>query len=458
VLLAGIYLLSIGVLAQVLGMLGIATAFPVKAFFVLVCLMALSVLLLSERVRERTRRFVSEHFRAPRYDYRQNWATFTGRTASLMNKQDLCREVAKWVADTFQVLSVTVWLVDEAAEQIKFGCSTSLPEAAARKLTMLDGEVSGLIRALQGKTYPVEIDGCREEWVELLKRCNPESFSSGGNRVCVPLAAKGHVLGLITLADRVSGIPFTVEDLDLLKCVGDQVAGSLLNIRLSERVLQAKEMEAFQAMSAFFVHDLKNTASTLSLMLQNLPAHFADPSFREDALRGLSRSVQQINDLIDRLSLLRQELVVKRRDADLNEIVTRALSELEGVGQVTLRRELASLPKVSVDPDQMQKVIKNLLHNAFDAVAQGGEIRVKTSRHDGWVTLCVSDNGCGMSSEFVSQSLFRPFQTTKKRGIGIGLFLSKIIVDAHRGRIEVESQVAKGTTFRVWLPLEVNSP
>ena len=75
-------------------------------------------------------------------------------------------------------------------------------------------------------------------------------------------------------------IPYSVEDMDLLKCIGDQVGRNLLNIQLSEKLLQAKEMEAFQTMSAFFVHDLKNTASTLSLMLQNLPAHFDDRGFR----------------------------------------------------------------------------------------------------------------------------------------------------------------------------------
>jgi hypothetical protein len=91
--------------------------------------------------------------------------------------------------------------------------------------------------------------------------------------------------------------------------------------------------------------------------------------------------------------------------------------------------------------------------NANQAVGNGGEIRVATGHKEDWVTFSVSDNGCGMSKEFIEQSLFRPFKTTKKNGMGIGLFQSKMIVEAHQGRIEVESEVGRGTTFKVFLPL-----
>jgi hypothetical protein len=100
----------------------------------------------------------------------------------------------------------------------------------------------------------------------------------------------------------------------------------------------------------------------------------------------------------------------------------------------------------------MQKVIGNLLLNASDAIAEDGKITVATSMGDGWAQLAVSDTGCGMSREFVQERLFRPFQTTKPKGMGIGLFHCKTIVEAHGGRIEVESEEGKGSTFRVFLP------
>jgi putative PEP-CTERM system histidine kinase len=218
--------------------------------------------------------------------------------------------------------------------------------------------------------------------------------------------------------------------------------------------LQAKELEAFQAMSAFFVHDLKNTASTLNLMLQNLPVHFDDPAFREDTLRGISKTVDHINHLIGRLSLLRHELQIRPAESDLNELVSKTLAGWGKTSDVDLVKDLHPLPKLSLDREQMLKVVTNLVLNAIEAVSGKGHVRVETSQRNGWVVLSVADNGCGMSAEFLNHSLFRPFQTTKKRGLGIGMFQSKMIVEAHGGRIEVESELGKGTTFQVLLPLQ----
>jgi signal transduction histidine kinase len=111
------------------------------------------------------------------------------------------------------------------------------------------------------------------------------------------------------------------------------------------------------------------------------------------------------------------------------------------------------VPKISVDPDQIQKVVTNLILNASEALMNDGKIRITTGQKEGWAILSVSDNGCGISKEFIERSLFRPFKTTKKHGMGIGLFHSKTIVEAHQGRIEVESEEGRGSTFRVMLPL-----
>jgi putative PEP-CTERM system histidine kinase len=306
---------------------------------------------------------------------------------------------------------------------------------------------------LARRTEPFALDDASEPWVEELKQRNPDQFRRGGKRICVPLRLHNQLLGMLIIGDRVNGIPFSVEDFELFKCIATQAAGALLNLRLNQQLLQAREMEAFQTMSAFFVHDLKNTASTMSLTLQNLPAHFDDPRFREDALRAISKSVNRINDLTGRLALLRQKLDLQPVSSDLNEVVADALSGLDGSGGGKIVWRFGKLPKVVVDPQQIQKVVVNLLLNAWDAAGDAGEIQVETVQRNGWAVLSVRDNGCGMSQEFLRRSLFRPFQTTKKKGIGIGMFHSKMIVDAHHGRIEVESELNKGTTFRVLLPL-----
>ena len=131
------------------------------------------------------------------------------------------------------------------------------------------------------------------------------------------------------------------------------------------------------------------------------------------------------------------------------------MNGINGVTQVTLEQAFANdLPKIRFDPDKIQKVITNVLTNAVEAVGENGRIQVGTTARNGWVSVSVADNGCGMTPEFINDSLFRPFQTTKKKGIGIGMFLSKMVVEAHRGKIEVDSQPGKGTTFRVLLPIQ----
>jgi signal transduction histidine kinase len=101
----------------------------------------------------------------------------------------------------------------------------------------------------------------------------------------------------------------------------------------------------------------------------------------------------------------------------------------------------------------VEKVLLNLLLNANEAVASNGEIRIATRHTDRGAVLSIADNGCGKSKEFILRSLFQPFQTTKSEGLGIGLFHSKKIIEAHRGKIEVESEEGRGTTFRVIFPI-----
>jgi signal transduction histidine kinase len=107
----------------------------------------------------------------------------------------------------------------------------------------------------------------------------------------------------------------------------------------------------------------------------------------------------------------------------------------------------------------VQKIVTNLVLNALDVVGPDGEIRVSTVAREGWAVLIVSDNGPGMTEEFMRESLFRPFQTTKKNGMGIGLFHTKAIVEAHGGRIDAWSELGSGTRFEVMFPAgEAPSP
>jgi putative PEP-CTERM system histidine kinase len=306
---------------------------------------------------------------------------------------------------------------------------------------------------LQTMSAPFDLETVSAPWADEVRQLNSATFLTGGNRLCVPLRSGERVLGLLVLADRINAAVYTVEELELLQCVADQMTSVLMNHRLASEVAQARELEAFRTMSLFFVHDLKNAAASLNLMLRNLPVHFNDPAFREDALRGIGNTARRIDEMIARLSSLRDQTRLAPTRADLNDIVSEALDRVGGVPNVHITRELHPLPGIIVDREQIQNVVTNLVLNARDAVGDDGRIRLHTEHRDGRVLLSVSDNGCGMDKAFVKDSLFRPFQSTKKKGLGIGLFQSRAIVQAHGGAIHVQTEAGKGTTFLISLPV-----
>jgi putative PEP-CTERM system histidine kinase len=452
VLLVGAYLFIVGVLAQVVARTGGSATFQFQAFVVLLGFALLAVLLLSNRIRQNIRCFISRHFKRPQYDFRQIWTRFTQCTSSVLDQSGLCAAAAKLISETFNVLSVTIWLFDEQ-EQLVFAASTSRSEREANDAIPKPAALGPVLTSIRGLSKPFDLEKAKGDYAESLRQISSSQFRTGGNRVCTPLWAGDRCIGVAILADRVGGVHYTVEELDLLKCMGDQIAVGLLNLRLTEEIMRGKELEAFQAMSAFFVHDLKNAASTLSLTLQNLPVHFNDPVFRQDALRGIGETANRINQLISRLGGLRH-LELKLVELDLNLLVADTLEALNGAREINVVKELHLESKLKVDPDEFGCVITNLLLNARDAVGSGGEVRIETRQSDSWAILSVADNGCGMSPAFLRGSLFRPFRTTKKKGLGIGMFQSKMVVEAHRGKIQVESEPGAGTTVRVMLPLQ----
>jgi putative PEP-CTERM system histidine kinase len=453
-LIVGVYLLVVGVLAEVTTYLGGGNDLPLAAFVVFLALLGLAILLLSDELRLRLRRFISHNFRRPRYDYRMQWTTFTQQTASLLDRQALAQAVVKMVSETFGVAGVSLWLVNEEThEQLTLAGSTVFSEMGAKTLQITGTAAVDFVHFLQPHLRPIDCTEDESSSLAAFTLAHPGALREARMRYCVSLVAGGKFLGVMTLDRRITQEPFSLEDLDLLKTIADQTASSLLHLALSQQLVKVKEMEAFQTLSTFFVHDLKNLASMLSLTLANLPVHYDNPAFREDALRMIANSVDKINILCGRLSLLTKTLELQRTEVDLPALVVSTLAGLNGAVQATLIHELLPVPRLSLDPEQIQKVLINLVLNANDAVGANGAIRITTAQHNGAVILSVSDDGCGMSPEFIKQSLFRPFQTTKSKGLGIGLFQCKKIVEAHQGRIEVESEEGRGSTFRVVLPV-----
>ncbi len=453
-ILASIYLIVIGIFAYLARRFDEEWSLPIAALVVLFALAGLAILLMSDRLHERIKRFVTRHFNRPIHDYRKAWMDLTEKTNSLVDVQDLCNAVSRIISQTFGILSVNVWLWDEGKDRLTLAGSTVFTPAQTMELGRSGPAVSELMEAMEGRFTTLDLNETMYDWADEIMRAKPEYFADFRMRYVHPMTTGGLLVGVITLNDdRVGRAPLSSEDQDLLHAYGAQLAARVLQLRLSEALRQAQEIEAFQNVSAFFVHDLKNLASRLSLTMQNLPVYFDNPEFRADALKLIGESLAKIDDICERLSSVKQKIELKTVDSDLNEVLTAILDDFQRGTKIFVTRELQNIPRMALDREQLQKVVINLIMNAHEAGKCAEHIKVATLAEDGNVILSVSDDGCGMSREFIERSLFRPFRSTKRKGMGIGLFHSKMIVEAHHGKIEVDSQEGKGTTFRVILPI-----
>jgi putative PEP-CTERM system histidine kinase len=454
ILFVGLYLFGVGIIAQLSLYFRVNEGVTFRFFYVFLAFLGLVVLLLSDRLRRRLKQIVARHFIRPYYDYRKEWASFTENTTNINDIVDLCNVVARMVSRTCDALSVTIWLTDEAGKRVFMAGSTVFAEGKFQELEKIENTMLQLLRHASRDGSSIDYDYQTTDW-KGEEEIPDEFFKETRIQHAIPLVAAGKILGIMTIGDRVgrNDSSFTAEDFDLLKTMADQAAANLYNLMLGERLQKAKEMEAFQAMSAFFVHDLKNVASKLSLTMQNLPIHFDNPEFRTDALRSISQSLDKINGMCARLAVLSQRLELKKTETDPNQTISTVVNEMRAAIGIEIVFKPGRLPQTSIDTEQFQKILVNLLLNAKEATADAGTIRVETLSRDDWFECTVTDEGCGMSREFIETSLFRPFQTTKKNGMGIGLYHSKSIIEAHNGKIEVESKEGKGTTFRVLLPV-----
>jgi putative PEP-CTERM system histidine kinase len=454
ILVVGAYLFVVGFLAEAVKFLGGVGSFSAQAFVVMLGVMGIAVLLVSDRFKTWRQRFVSRNFSRPQYDFRKVWEQFSQQLTGVFGSEQLCAATSRLIADTLNVLSTNILLLAPHQEQLVLISSTSRTGDSGAESELDPDASASIIEGLEEIGEPFDLDTCKFPWAESIRSLTPVQFPHGGNRFCVRLISGGQIIGLMVVSDRVNGLVYMQEELDLLKCIADELAARLASQNLTDALVQAREMEAFQAMSAFFVHDMKNAASSLNLTLQNLPIHFDDPEFREDALRGIAKTADRISKLTDRLGSLGKKLDLELVEIDLNEIVQAVLADLVGVLGVEVKKDLRPLPKIMVDREQMRSVVTNLILNAQDAVLDDrpsgvGTIWIETSHHGRKVELSVRDDGCGMSADFVKNSLFQPLQSTKKQGLGIGVFQARMIVEALGGSIKVDSVLGEGTTFRI---------
>ena len=225
-----------------------------------------------------------------------------------------------------------------------------------------------------------------------------------------------------------------------------------------EREEESRQFESFIRISAMLTHDLKNAIEALSLTVSNMERHFDNPQFRADAMKGLTSATDKLKALVARLGKPLTSLSGEHKrpqNVDLVPILQRVIA-MTAEPMRSKHKIVTRLPSnlyALVDAARIEEVMENLVLNALEAMDKGGVLTIEAGQTpSGAPTFSVGDTGCGMSRKFIETRLFRPFSTTKKTGIGLGLYTCREVIEASAGTIKVESVQGAGTTFHVVLP------
>jgi putative PEP-CTERM system histidine kinase len=225
-------------------------------------------------------------------------------------------------------------------------------------------------------------------------------------------------------------------------------------IKVTEVLSDARQFEAFNRLSSYVVHDLKNLVAQLSLVVTNARKHMHNPEFMEDAIATIENATLKMNRLLESLRKGRLEETASRL-VNLKPVLDKVV-ELRGANDPAPTLDCSDTGLiVAADAARVEAVLEHLVQNAQEATPADGRVTVRASRDDRWALVEVEDTGCGMDEEFVADRLFRPFDTTKgNAGMGIGVYESREFVRSRGGDMVVRSLLGQGTTFRIRFPLK----
>jgi putative PEP-CTERM system histidine kinase len=389
---------------------------------------------------------VSKHFFSYRYDYREEWLRFTQALSSRGGQHELGQDVIKGLADMLESPAGSLWLRDAPGRHFAQAARWNIPPDAGTEPA--DSE---FMRFLRDTGWVVNLEEFRSSPERYRELRLPLWLSELPNAwLIIPLTNGGELIGFVILATARTRVDVNWEVNDLLKTAARQAATFLGQMQATEALLEARKFDAFNRMSAFVVHDLKNIVAQLSLMLKNAERHRENPEFQKDMLMTVEHSVERMKQL---MMQLREGTtpVDAPLGVDLAAVIgriQRAKSSQQPAPEVRLEEKVAARGH----EDRLERVIGHLVQNAIDATDKDGRVWIRLAKQDGLALVEVGDTGHGMTPEFVRERLFKPFQTTKATGMGIGAYESFHYVQELGGRVQVDSTPNVGTHVRLLLP------
>ncbi|TFW22767.1 PEP-CTERM system histidine kinase PrsK [Massilia arenosa] len=441
---SAIYLLLMGFAGYFLRFFGGRWGSVMQVAFLFGAAVLLLGILFSGSFRAWLRVFISKHFYSYNYDYREEWLRFT-RTLS-GDGPALGERSIHAIATLVESPGGVLWIRRdsgrfEPAAHLNVGAPIDTLEAT-----------DAFVHFLETKQWVVDLQEY-EQTPELYDHVALPGWIAAFPRgwLVVPLILQNQLLGFILLVQPRSAVTLDWEVIDLLKIAGSQAASYLAQQEAAAALMLARQFESFNRMSTFIVHDLKNLVSQLSLLTANAEKHKDNPEFQADMVETVTLSVQKMKLMLQKLS--RTDNAERNVAIALDKLITQA---------VALKAAFDPKPSVEIeerglavlaDAERLERVVGHIIQNAIEATPREGQVKVRLTRAGAQAVIEVTDTGTGMSEEFIRERLFKPFESTKSAGMGIGAFESREYIQELGGTLEVASREGQGTTFRIVLRL-----
>lgn len=444
----GAYLVAMGLFLLGVQRLGLKISFVSMGFFVFMALFVLAFILASKDVRQGLKFFIDTHFFANKYDYRKEWGELSGYLSIAFNEKQIIHVTAQVILDSMYISELSIFLRHGA----EFRCGYAFP---SRLPNLSIGEDEPLIAYLERNHSFLRKTprGPDDTLWKTIVTDHQDLLDRSRIELAVAMTVENKLIGFIAVGKENPGTPYGRDDIDLLTAIASQSSAALMSARFAQELAVNKEVNAFNRMSSYVLHDLKNAAGNLSLILQNAPNHMDSEEFRADMIETISQTLGRIDKVMSRLGALPSKEELSRETIPVGDLIGLLLSKLDPrLEKLTVTTSVEPGLTVRTNRDMIERILENLIINATEAVSDQGRITIQAGRENGAVSLSIEDNGPGMTEEFVRERLFKPFQTTKKNGTGLGLWQVKSIADQLGMGIEVENRPAQGVKFTIRIP------
>ncbi|MGA2516877.1 MAG: ATP-binding protein [Thermodesulfobacteriota bacterium] len=428
------------------------------------------ITILFYRIKPQTEKAVEQILFKRLYDYRETLAEFSKAMVSILDLQSLSKKIIETITQTMGVEKASLFLWNEEKGSYSLFESKNIEMTDSAPQLPKDNPLPHYLQKVREIIIREEL----AKWAhvpELNDVVNGMSLLEAD--VSIPFISKGQLIGMINLSHKFTKDIYSHEDIELLSTLANQTAIAIENARLYEDLKRSKSyirradrLASLGTLTAGLAHEIRNPLVAIKTLTQLLPDRLDDEEFRDQFLKIASGEVDRISSLVNELLDFARPSDPKLKFEDINTILDGMIllvSTETKKKQINILKNYASdLPPAQIDREQIKQVFLNVLLNAIQATPENGRIMVKTRAFtkpggESYAQIEFADTGCGIPGEHLEE-IFNPFFTTKSTGSGLGLSISHQIVQDHRGYIDVESQLDKGSSFFINLPVKQDRP